>query len=128
MVSSLIKTKADLEKLPSSWYSGVEKSREKAKKLHNKIVAVDQNTSVVVGRLMAIDIERLWRFNYPYCKLTLRNPQRFRSNGKFECKMSEIELFFINKPKMLLSLMELSERHPEIYTNIHKQIKIDTTA
>lgn len=124
MVSSLIKTKADLEKLPSSWYSGVEKSREKARKLNNKVVAVDQTTSVVVGRLIGIDIERLWRFNYPYCKLTLRNPQRYRSNGNFECKMSDIELFFINKPKMLLSLEELSDRHPIIYKEIRKQIKI----
>ncbi|MBR9682836.1 MAG: hypothetical protein GOV02_04115 [Candidatus Aenigmarchaeota archaeon] len=124
MVSSLIKTKADLDKLPASWYSGVEKSREKARKLNNKVVAVDQTTSVVVGRLIAIDIDKLWNFKYPYCKLTLRNPQRYRSNGNFECKMSEIELFFVNKPKMLLDLEELSDRHPIIYRAIRKQIKI----
>jgi hypothetical protein len=107
----------------SSWYQGVEKAREKAKKLIGKVIAVDQNTSIVVGRLEQVEIDKLWEFQYPYCKLQLARPLRFRIDGTFQHKMGDFEFFFANKPEMVIELSELSERFPKIYEAIQEYIK-----
>ena len=107
----------------SSWYRGVERAREKAKALIGKIVAVDQNTSVVVGRLEQVEIDKLWEFQYPYCKLQLAHPIRFRLDGTFQHKMGDFDFFFANKPEMIMDMAELSERFSKIYEAVQEYIK-----
>jgi len=126
MVVNIIKTRADMESVPPNWYSGVEKSKDKARRMQGKLVAINNNTSIVIGRLTAVDIDKLWRQNFPYCKVTLQSPRRYRDNGAFECNMGESEVFFLNRPEMLLSLEELSNVNPELYTSIRKKIKLDS--
>lgn len=107
----------------SSWYQAVEKARTKARKFLNQPIAVDQSTSVVIGKLVAVDIDRLWRANLPYCRLTLAAPVRYRADGKFECRMGDTELFFTNKPEMIMPLTELNSRFPNIHTGAAAKVK-----
>lgn len=106
-----------------SWFAGVEKAREKAARLLRQRIAVDQSTSIIVGELEAVDVDRLWQFQYPYCKLSMNNPVRFRLDGKFDHKMGEAEVFFVNKPEMVMNMSELSQKHPRIHQEAHMRIK-----
>lgn len=73
-----------------------------------------------IGKLSFVSIDVLWRLKYPYCKLTLNTPIRFRIDGKFEAKLGETEIFFVNKPAMVLTLEELKERFPKIYDEVYE--------
>jgi hypothetical protein len=108
---------------PSTWYAGIEKSKEKAKKLMGKIVALDQNTSVIIGKLDRIDIDSLWKMNCPYCKLTVKNALRYKIDGNFQQKMEDLNIFFVNKPEMVMSVEEFSKRFPKVYTEVVGKIK-----
>jgi len=108
---------------PSNWYTGIEKSKEKAKGLMGKIIAVDQNTSVIIGKLDKIEIDNLWKMNCPYCKLTVKNASRYRRDGAFQNKMLDLNIFFVNKPEMVMSMDEFSKRLPNIYAEILGKIK-----
>ncbi|MBU5558018.1 MAG: hypothetical protein QW751_02570 [Candidatus Aenigmatarchaeota archaeon] len=107
----------------SNWYQSVEKARIKARKFMGQPVAIYQSTSVVIGKLVGVDLDRLFRANLPYCKLTISKPLRYRTDGKFECKMGDTELFFVNKPEMIMSLVELDGRFPEIHTHVAAKVK-----
>lgn len=109
--------------LPQAWFSGIEKSKEKSRKLIKQLVGIDQNTSIVIGELASVDIDKLWQLQYPYCKLTVSNPIRFRLNGKMDHKMGDTEIFFVNKPEMVMNMSELSQRHPKIHEEAHYRIK-----
>lgn len=111
------------EKLPEGWYSRIEKSREKSKKLLNQIVAVDLNTSIVVGKLEDVMLDKLFRLKYPFCKLTLSRATRFSIDGKFESSSDTDQVCFINKPQMLMDLDELSGKFPNLHRDIHIEIK-----
>ncbi|MFQ6010428.1 MAG: hypothetical protein ACE5J7_04910 [Candidatus Aenigmatarchaeota archaeon] len=121
MASDLIRTREDME-LSGGWYKAVEKSRTKARSLIRKLVAVDQTTSVVVGNLLNVEIDRLWRLKYPYVKLTLSNPVRFRMSGAMDFKMGEEEMLFINKPGMIMGKEELSNKFPQIYREVQAKL------
>ena len=109
--------------IPDTWYAVVDKSKEKARKLINQIVAINQSTSIVVGKLESVEIDRLWHLKYPYCRLTMRKPVRYRLDGRLEFKMGEQELLFVNKPEMVMNTAELSKTHPRIYEDILPKIK-----
>jgi hypothetical protein len=107
----------------SNWYQTIEKAKAKARKFLNQAVAVDQTTSVVIGKLVAVDIDRLWRANLPYCRLTLLRPLRYRTDGKLECRMGDTELFFVNKPEMIMPLVELNTRFPNVHNDAAAKVK-----
>ena len=109
--------------LPQQWFSGIEKAKEKSTKLVKQLVALNQSTSIVVGELEAVEIDKLWKINYPYFKLTLNNPCRFRIDGRMDHKMGETEIFFVNKPEMVMNMAELGQRHPKIHEEAHFRIK-----
>lgn len=109
--------------VPDNWYQTVEKAKTKARKLIQQTIAVDQNTSVVVGKLISVDIDTLWRAKFPYCKLTVQNPVRYRTDGKFECKMGDTELFFVNKPDMVMNMAELNTRFPKVRSDAAVRLK-----
>ena len=46
------------EKLPDSWNATIEKSKEKARKLINQLIAVDQVTSIIIGKLNSVEIDK----------------------------------------------------------------------
>lgn len=115
-MDGLIKT----NELPQNWYGGVEKAKEKARKLLKKIIAIDQNTSVVIGRLSVADIDKLWRSNVPYCRLLVNDSIRFRLDGKLEAKLGAEEVFFVNKPQMVMTLDEMEQRFPRIHDEFYR--------
>ena len=114
------------EELPERWYASIEKSKDKARKLLRQIVAIDQNTSIVVGRLNEAGVDRLWRIKYPYCKLILVSAERYRIDGKFETKLNEEQLCYVNKPEMIMSLEELQKRFPNIHEDVHVKMRTNT--
>ena len=114
---------ADYTKLPNGWYSKIEKSREKANNLMNQIVVVDLNTSIVVGVLESVMLDKLFRLKYPFCKLTLSRAKRFNIDGKFESSSQSDQVCFVNKPEMIMELRELSEKFPNLHKDIHIEIK-----
>ena len=114
------------EGLPDKWNISIDKAKDKARKLLKQIVAIDQNTSIVVGRLNDVGLDRLWKLKYSYCKLILANAEKYRLDGKFESKIDDEQLCFINKPEMIMSLEELQRRFPEIHADVHVKMKTDT--
>jgi len=108
--------------LPDRWYSNIEKSKEKARKLLRKVIAVDLNTSIVTGILEDVMIDRLFRLKYPFCKLTLRKAKRYNIDEKLETKIDE-QVCFINKPQMILDMQELSTKFPNIHEDVFIEIK-----
>ena len=120
-ISRLIRTREDTEKLPESWHTSIEKAKEKARKFKGQVIAIDQSTSVVVGKLTEVEIDKL---KYPYCRLGVSKARRYRQSGD-ATKMGEQELFFINKPQMVMDMKELSQRFPKIYEEVLGKIKTD---
>jgi hypothetical protein len=108
--------------LPDRWYSNIERSKEKARKLLKKIVAVDLNTSIVTGRLEDVMIDKLFRLKYPFCKLTIKKAKRYGIDEKLEMKVEE-QVCFVNKPQMILDMQELSTRFPNIHEDVHVEMK-----
>lgn len=108
--------------LPESWYSNIEKSKEKARKLLKKVVAVDLNSSIIIGLLEDVVIDKLFRVKYPFCKLTLSKVKKYNINEKLEAN-SEEQVCFVNKPQMILDMQELSSKFPNIHEDIHIEIK-----
>jgi len=108
--------------LPESWYSQIEKSKEKARKLLRKVVAIDLNDSILVGKLDDVTLDKLFRVNYPFCKLTLTKAKKYSSEGKLEKQMEE-QICFVSKPQMILDMDELSKKYPEIHEDTHVEIR-----
>ena len=108
--------------MPESWYSQIEKSKEKARKQLKRVVAIDLNDAILVGKLEDVTLDKLFRSNYPFCKLTLLNAKKYNAEGKFEKQMDE-QICFVNKPQMIMDMDELSTRFPEIHADIHVDIR-----
>jgi len=109
--------------LPESWYSQIEKSKERARKFLRKIVAIDLNDSVLVGKLDDVTLDKLFRLKYPFCKLTLTSAKKYSIEGKLEKQIEGEQICFVNKPQMILDMDELSKKFPEIHEDIHVDIK-----
>jgi len=114
---------ADSEGLPEKWYSSIEKSREKAKNLLKKVVAIDLNTSIVVGKLDDVALDKLFKLKYPFCKLTLSKARRYRIDGKLETDITGDQVCFVNKPQMIMDMDDLSRKFPNIHEDIHVEIR-----
>ncbi|MFH0928915.1 MAG: hypothetical protein V1818_01000 [Candidatus Aenigmatarchaeota archaeon] len=109
--------------MPEKWYSSIEKSREKANKLLRQVIAVDLNTSVLVGKLDDVSLDKLFRIQYPFCKLTMSKAKKYDSNSRLETSQESDQIAFVNKPQMILDMQELSSRFPEIHADTHVDIK-----
>ena len=109
--------------LPDNWYSAIEKSREKAKKLMNQVIAVDLNTSIIVGRLEEVSLDKLFRIQFPFCKLTLSNSKKYRTDEKLDISSLGDQIAFVNKPQMIMDMTELSTKFPQIHEDTHVDIK-----
>lgn len=108
---------------PSSWNSQIEKAKDKSRKLLRKVVAVDMSNTVMVGKLEDVSLDKLFRSNYPFCKLTLTNAKKYNSNQKLERKLEGEQVCFVNKPDMVMDIDELQKRFPEIHEDIHVEIR-----
>jgi len=122
MVSRISRTRENLE-LPDEWFTSIEKSREKAKKLLKKLIAVNLNTSIIVGKLEDVGVDKLWRLQYPFLKLTLSKPAKYDASGKLESKLGDEQVCFVSKPQMIMDLDELSNRFPEIHEEVHIRMR-----
>jgi hypothetical protein len=109
--------------LPENWYSAIEKSKEKARKLMKQIVAVDLNTSIIVGRLEDVSLDKLFRIQYPFCKLTLSGSKKYRTDEKLDTSSMGDQIAFVNKPQMIMDMTELSTKFPKIHEETHLDIK-----
>ena len=105
------------------WYRGVEKAKEKARKYQNQLMAIDQKTSVIVGIVSGVDIDRLWQFKYPYCKISMIKAVRFGPNGNVESNIGDTGVFWLNKPDNVLPLEELAKKYPRIHEEVHVKMK-----
>ncbi len=109
--------------LPENWYSAIEKSKKKARKLLNQVIAVDLNTSVVVGRLEDVALDKLFRIQYPFCKLTLSSSKKYRTDEKLDNPSIGDQVAFVNKPQMIMDMTELSTKFPRIHEDTHVDIR-----
>ncbi len=108
------------EKLPKEWSASVAKAKDKANKLANKLVALSTDTHVIVGRLSKVSVEKFWKLNYPHCKLVLDKALKFGMDGRQQSKLAESQAFFINKPQSIMTMIELREAHPRIFSQVHE--------
>ncbi len=105
------------------WYKGVENSKEKARKMLKKVIAINQTTSLVVGKLTAAEIDKLGPGHHASCKLTLTKIKKYALTSNFKFRDEEMGLFFVNKPEMILTMEELETKYPQIFEEIHINIK-----
>jgi hypothetical protein len=115
-------TKGDIA-LPETWYSNIEKSKEKARKLLKQVVAVDLNDKVLIGKLNDVNLDKLFKLKYPFCKLTLIKAKKYDMEGRLEKEIEGEQICFVNKPQMILDIDELSKRFPQIHEDIHVDIR-----
>jgi hypothetical protein len=108
--------------LPQAWHASIEKSKDKARKLLKKVVALDMNDAIVIGILQDVMVDKLFRFQYPFVKVTLQNVKKYDTSEKLMNKMDE-QIFFINKPQMIMDVNEISGRFPEIFQDVHVEMK-----
>jgi len=114
-------TEGDLS-LPNNWHSNIEKSKDKARKMLKKVVAVEINNSLVVGTLEDVSIDKLFKLKYPFCKLIVNNVKKYALNEKLETKIDE-QILFVNKPEMILDMKELSSKFPNIYQDVFVELR-----
>lgn len=105
------------------WYRGVEKAKDKARRYQNQILAIDQKTSVVVGIVSAVDIDRLWQFKAPYCKISMIKALRFGPQGSVEAKIGDTGIFWVNNQDNVLPLEELAKKYPKVHAEVHVKMK-----
>jgi hypothetical protein len=111
------------EALPESWYSQIEKTKERARKLFRKVVAIDLNDSILVGKIEDVTLDKLFKLKYPFCKITLTKTKKYSSEGKLEKQIEGEQICFVNKPQMILEMEELSKKYPEIFQDTHVDIR-----
>jgi hypothetical protein len=109
--------------LPENWYSAIEKSKTKARKLMKQVIGVDLNTSILIGRLEDVSLDKLFRIQYPFVKLTISKAKKYRTDGKPESMVQADQVAFVNKPQMVMDMQELSTKFPEIHADTHVDIK-----
>lgn len=107
------------------FYHNVERAKEKARRLVGQVIAVNQNTSIVIGNLTSVDLERLFTAKYPYCKLTIDNGVRFNKDQTFGHKLGDTEFVFITKPDMVMNAGELERSFPKIHTEVSMKTRRD---
>ncbi|MFH0830195.1 MAG: hypothetical protein V1887_03480 [Candidatus Aenigmatarchaeota archaeon] len=105
------------------WYRNVEKAKEKARRFNNMIMGIDQKSSVIVGIVTAVDIDRLWQFKYPYCKVSMVKAVRFAPNGFTEANLGDTGVFWLNNPDNVLPLDELVKKYPRVHAEVQMRIK-----
>lgn len=114
-------TEGDLS-LPNGWHANIEKSKEKARKLLKKIVIVEINNAIILGTLEDVSIDKLFKLKYPFCKLTVTQVKKYDMNEKIEAKLDE-QILFVNKPEMILDMKELAKKFPNIYQDVHVEMR-----
>ena len=105
------------------WYKNVEKAKDKARKLVNKTVAVNQATSVVVGKLEGAEIDKMGPAHHATCKITLNNVKRYDLKTDFKFKDEEIGVFFVNNPDSVMTIQELGLKFPNLHEEVNINIK-----
>jgi len=114
-------TEGDLS-LPNGWHANIEKSKEKARKMLKKVAAIEINNSVMIGIIDEVSIDKLFKLKYPFCKIMLKNIKKYSMNEKLETKMEE-QILFVNKPEMILDLKELASKFPNIFEDVHVEMR-----
>jgi len=106
-----------------AWYKGVENAKEKARKLLHQVIAVNQATSIVVGKLEAAEIDKLAPGHHAACKLTMTKINKYGTGSKYQTRTDDMGVFFVNKPNMIMTMEELESNNPDIFEEVHINIK-----
>lgn len=112
-----------VEQIPAAHNREVEKAKVKARSLIKKIVVIFQSTSLVIGRLESADLDKLGPTHFPSCKLNIFKPKRYSIGNTFQFNMEDQGIYFVNKPEMIMTLEEISDKYPEIFREIHINIR-----
>ena len=94
--------------------TNVEKTKEKAKKLQGEIAGIYQTTSILVGKVEEVKLEKLWNTGILFCRIRLKNVRKFDLEGNL-ISQSEEELIYVNKPEFILDLKELEKANPKVF-------------
>lgn len=108
---------------PDTWFKNVEMAKERAYGMLWKVVALHQTNSVVVGKVSGAEIDRLWKANFPYCKITMEKAFRFSVSGNLEANIGNDGVFWVNTPDHILTMDELSRKFPKVYSEVLPKIK-----
>jgi len=111
-------------KLPDNWYTTVEKTKQKASKFIKKVAAIEQTSSVIVGKFSVVDIDSMFESKFPYCKIMMDSAVRFKLDGSIQAKIGDLGMFFLSKPESVLSVDELAKKYPRIHEEVMAKIKI----
>ena len=106
-----------------AWFKGVENAKEKARKLLHQVIAVNQATSIVVGKLQGAEIDKLAPGHHAACKLTMTKVKKYSTTSRFQSRTDDMGVFFVNKPEMIMTMNELEAKYPEIFEEAHINIK-----
>ncbi len=108
--------------LPGGWHANIEKTKDKARKLLKKVAAIEINNSIMVCTIEDVSIDKLFKLKYPFCKIMVTDVKKYSMDEKLETKIDE-QVLFVNKPEMILDIKELSSRFPEIYQDVHVEMR-----
>ena len=111
------------DEISDASYKGVEKAKDKARKFVGKIVAINQSTSLVVGKLDSAEIDKLGPSHMQTCKLTLSKTKRYDLKSNFKFRDEYTVFLFVNKPESIISVEELEKLFPKVYEEVHINMK-----
>ncbi|HIQ49954.1 MAG TPA: hypothetical protein EYH56_02035 [Nanoarchaeota archaeon] len=94
--------------------TNVEKAKEKAKKLKGEIAGIYQTTSILVGKVEEVKLEKLWSMGILFCRIRLKNVKKFDLEGNL-ISQTEEELIYVNKPEFIFSLKELEKANQKVF-------------
>lgn len=112
-----------MEQVPAAHNREVEKAKTKARSLIKKVVVIFQGTSIIIGRLDAADLDKMGPTHFPSCKLSVTKPKRYSIENTFQFKIEDQGIYFVNKPEMIMNLEEIAEKYPEIFREVHVNIR-----
>jgi len=109
--------------MPNNWFKNVEIAKERAYGMLRKVAAIHQTSSVIVGKVTGAEIDKLWKANFPYCKISMEKAFRFSVSGALEATLGNDGVFWVNTPEHILTMDELSRKFPKVYSEVLPKIK-----
>lgn len=103
-----------MEMKQHSMITDVERAKEKARKLEGEIAGIYQTTSILIGKVKEVKLEKLWSMGILFCRIRLKNVKKFDLEGKL-ISQSEEELVYVNRPEFILDLKELEKANPKVF-------------
>ena len=101
--------------------ANVEKAKEKARKLIGELTGIYQTTSILIGKITEVKLEKLWSIKILFCRIRLKNVKKFDLEGDL-ISQSDEELVYVNRPEFILTLEELEKANKKVYESFLKML------